>query len=117
MGNDVYISKQNGRRVDPAIEHTLLAGPDYVSVTNTSKTLATLLGSALDTDITRVTLVPDSAGIFWADGTAEASSAPLPTGGIELNCRKAVMDTREFITASGTVKMFVIQEGLTDENT
>lgn len=113
---DTYLSNNNDRRIDPAITPTLLAGPDYATVTTSSQTLEELLGAAVDTDIMLVTLVPDSAGIFWADGVATSGSAPLPAGGIELNCRKTVMDTREFITASGTVKMFVVQEGLIDEN-
>jgi hypothetical protein len=112
---DTYLSNNSDRRIDPAMERTLLAGPDYVTVTTSSQTLEELLGTALDDDITVITLIPVSAGIFWADGTATASSSPLPTGGIALGCRKAAIDTREFITASGTVKMAVVQEGLIDE--
>jgi len=93
-------------------EQDTLAGPDYVSVTDASKTLATLLGTALQTNVKRITLVPDSSGIFWIAGTAvAATSAPLPSSGVELSVRKTYADTLQFITASGTVKMQIIQEG------
>lgn len=92
-------------------EQNTLAGPDYVSVTDTSATLATLLSTALQTGIKRLTLVPDSAGIFWNAGVATSSTAPLPSSGIELSVRKTYADTLQFITASGTVKMQIIQEG------
>ena len=88
----------------------LLSGPNYISVDTVSKTLVTL-GITLNDNVKKVTLVPDGSGIFWKDGTVTVNDAPLPVGGVEITCRKNSIATREFIVASGTVKMQVVQEG------
>ncbi len=92
-------------------KHDLLAGPDYKIVTTTSRTLEQM-GVTLNAALTRVTLIPDSIGIYWANGTATStSSAKLPDASIEIDCSKDTIATREFVVASGTVKMMVMQEG------
>lgn len=90
-----------------------LAGPDFVSVdtTATGKTLATLLGEALNTGLKKLTLVPASAGVFWKDGNVAVTDSPVPTGGVELNIGKTQADTLKFIANSGTIGMMVYQEG------
>ena len=91
----------------------LLAGPDEIAVDDTAngKSLATLLGKAVDGELNTLTLLPAAAGIFWACGNATAAVNPLPAGGIELHLTKTKADALRFITASGTVKMSVLQEG------
>ena len=53
---------------------TILAGPDLVSVTDVEfgQSLATLLGKELYNSLTRLQLVPASAGVFFASGPASA---------------------------------------------
>ena len=132
MSRDTFVSKGSTRkRIDPAtedlqrdIEETLeeiktnvegnspdlLDGPQYVTVNTVSKTLEGL-GITLQDNVKRVTIIPDGTGIYWADGTASSSSAPFPVGGLEIYCRKASIQGHEFVTASGTVNMQVLQEG------
>ena len=90
---------------------TILDGPDLVSVINTTggNTLATLLGKAVKNSLTRLVLIPASAGVFFASGAAAATSAPLPTGGIEFPCRKSEADALKFFGT--TIAMTVIQIG------
>lgn len=90
---------------------TLLAGPDLVSVVATSggNTLATLLSKALNGALTRLVLIPASAGVYWASGAASGNSAPLPAAGIDLPIRKSEADLLKFYGA--TIAMTVLQIG------
>lgn len=125
-----YISNSDGATIDPASEskqrdietklselresqplYSLSVGPDYVIVTTTSRTLEEM-GVTLVDNLKRITLLPDSVGIYWKDGVVTSNDAPLPDASIELDCTKDAIATREFVTASGTVKMQVVQEVL-----
>lgn len=90
----------------------LLAGPTPVTVDNTAtgKTLATLLGVALNAGLKVLTLIPRSAGIYWAAAAASAASAALPASGVEIRISKTVADTLKFF-ADPAVVMDIIQEG------
>ena len=97
-------------RVNPGM--TLLGGPTVVSVTTggSTNTLASLLGGALALGLKRLKLLPAASGVYFAAGTASASSAPLPAGvWTVLDIRKAEADTLKFYAS--TVNMTVIQEG------
>lgn len=83
---------------------------DVVSVTNTSKTLATLLGAALNSSTKKVTLVPVATGIYMDDGTASTSSHPMGTSSYQIDGGLAELSALEFYSASST-SMTVIQEG------
>ena len=124
-----YSSNKDGVTINPASEdkqrdvenkleeirvetkkHDLLGGPDYLTVTSVSKTLEEL-GVTLNAALTRITLLPDSVGIYWKDGVATSNDAPLPDACVEIDCTKSTIKTREFVTASGTIKMQFVQEG------
>lgn len=90
--------------------YTTFIGPDEIEVVTTSKTLEEL-GVTLYDDLRCLTLIPISAGIFWADGEATAGVNPFPLKGAEMKIAKTLAATREFIVSSGTIKMQVIQEG------
>jgi len=45
---------------------------------------AGLLGEAIPTGITQITIIPTATGITFAFGTADANSAPIGTNGIML---------------------------------
>jgi len=100
-------------RVVAALDLTLLAGPSEVSVdtTATGKTLATLLGAALQDDLRVLTLLPAAAGISWASGEATAGVNLLPETGLSLRIKKAQADLLKFIVAAATIKMTVLQGG------
>ncbi len=74
-----------------------------------SATLATLIGAAINASTKKITLIPAATGIYFDDGTASSSSAPMGTlaleidGGLELS-------KLQFYAASPT-NMTVIQEG------
>jgi hypothetical protein len=92
---------------------TLLAGPDLVSVTDTTDgdSLETLLGKPVYGSLTRLALYPSAAGIFFASGAASAASGPLPAGGIDLPIRKDEADLLRFVVDGDDVGMTVIQIG------
>ena len=92
---------------------TLLAGPDLVAVDNSEngQTLSTLLGKAVFSSLTRLVLIPASAGIYFASGAASAASAPLPAAGIDLPCRKSEADELRFVVAGDAVGMTIVQVG------
>lgn len=89
----------------------LLSGPDLISVTTTSSTLATLLSATLNKSLKQLTLIPVGAGIYWKQGTVTSNDAELPSNGISIACKKDVADKLQFIVASGTIDMQVLQEG------
>lgn len=108
---DVYLSNNTGQRIDPAIQCDLLVGPDEIEVSEVeSKTLENM-GIVLDDNLKKITLLPRYAGIFWADGIAIEDVCPLPAGGVTIDCSKAMISTRQFITEKKPIKMSVIQEG------
>ena len=90
----------------------LIAGPSPVTVDNTAtgQTLAALLGADLHAGLRRLTLVPASAGIFWAAGSGDDAAEALPAGGVELEANKAQADALKFF-AAGNIAMTVVQEG------
>jgi hypothetical protein len=98
--------------VDARSAVTLVGGPDVVTVdsTATGKTLATLLGKALSAALSKLTLIPATAGVYWASGSASAASAPLPIGGVEVAIGKTEADLLKFYAAS-SITMTVVQEG------
>ncbi|KKK51746.1 hypothetical protein LCGC14_3111850, partial [marine sediment metagenome] len=67
--------------------YTTFIGPDEIEVVTTSKTLEEL-GVTLYDDLRCLTLIPISAGIFWADGEA--------TAGVNPSVRFAVSETSRF---------------------
>ena len=81
---------------------SILAGPDEVEVITISKTLEEL-GITLHDDLKYLTLIPVSAGIFWADGEATVGVNPFPSQGAEIRITKSTGSTREFIVASNTI--------------
>ncbi len=91
-------------------KYSVFVGPDEIEVATASKTLEEL-GITLYANLKCLTLIPASAGIFWADGEATAGVNPLPSRGVEIKTTKIMASTREFIVVSGTIKMQVIQEG------
>lgn len=99
-------------RVDAMPATSVLAGPTKVTVDNTAngKTLATLLGAALNADLKVLTLIPASVGIYWAAGNASAASAWMPAGGVEITTAKTAADAFKFYAAAN-IEMVVVQEG------
>lgn len=91
-------------------KYSVLVGPDEIEVVTASKTLEEL-GVTLYANLKCLTLIPASVGIFWADGEATAGVNPLPSKGVEIKTTKTMASTREFVVASGTIKMQVVQEG------
>ncbi len=129
MASTNYVSRKDGETIDPAtadlqrevrelLEHIktsnaeldLLAGPDVAIVNATSTTLHDL-GVEIEPNIRRIILIPHATAIFWADGTATTGSTDMLTTQIELNVSFDTISTREFIVASGTINLYVIQEG------
>ena len=86
-------------------------GPTEVTVDNTAtgQNLEALIGSALETDLEYVVLIPEAAGISWADGNATDGVNPMPVGAMGLRTTKTEMDTRKFITGAVSVNMSVLQ--------
>jgi hypothetical protein len=93
---------------------TLLTGPDLVSVDSTSggKTLATLLGANVATNLKQLKLIP--AGTVYVSKMGENASA---SGNVALGAyphvfhiRKHEADRLKFF-ASGATGMAVFQEG------
>ena len=100
------------RSIDGAVaDYNVLAGPDEVTVDNTAtgKTLATLLGTALEAGMRRLTLVVQGT-ISWAAGNATVGVNDLVPGVYTLDVSKAVADTFKFIASTNTA-VTVLQEG------
>jgi hypothetical protein len=95
-------------------DRTVPLSINKVTVDNTvsGKTLTTLLGTALNSRLKKLTLVPASGGsIYWALGEAAAATGPwLPSGGIEIATDKLTADTIVFYAAANC-DMLVVQEG------
>ena len=98
--------------------YDVLAGPTEVSVTTTTATLAALLAAAspagaLDDGLHVLTLIIQGAGVAWANGAAAvAATNDLSAGTHELRIQADNAALLQFICASGTVKMSVVQEGV-----
>lgn len=88
----------------------LLAGPEEVTVTTSTSTL-TELELTLNDNLKKITLIPASSGIYWANGSATAGTNLLPAIGVEIICSKTIISAYEFVVSSGTIKLQVIQEG------
>ena len=82
---------------------------DVVTVdsTATGKTLATL-GVTISASLKRLALIPASAGVYYALGSASASSPPLPETGIEFAATATKAGTLKFYSAS-SITMTVMQ--------
>jgi hypothetical protein len=83
-----------------------------VTVTSTSQTLAQLLvaaGSTVDSGLRVLNLQPTATGIFYANGTASAASAPLGSGISGLECDGSVASDLQFYAATN-IEMTVVQE-------
>ena len=89
----------------------VLAGPQTVTVDSTAngKTLQTLLGSALNTGLKRLVLLPAGPGIAWAWGNAAGTEVDLVAGSFPYN--KAGADNLHFKAKGDSVAMAVIQIG------
>lgn len=81
---------------------------DVVSV-SASATLATLLGAAIRTSTKKITLIPASTGIYFDDGTASSSSAPMGTSVFEISGGLELGELQFY--AGSSINMTVIQEG------
>ena len=92
---------------------TLLAGPDEVTITNASQDLPTLLGTAVQANIKKLTIINNSGGTFaWASGgAAVAGTNDFSALAIEINILKAQADLLEFIVSAGTLDVTILQEG------
>ena len=86
-----------------------LRGTLVVDNTATGKTLATLLGSALEAGLRNLVLVVQGT-ISWAAGNATAGVNDLDPGVYSIPCTKAMADTFKFIASANTA-VSVIQEG------
>jgi hypothetical protein len=82
---------------------------DKVTVTNASKTFAEL-GVTISPQLMRISIQPATTGVFWAMGTATTSSPQLFNGFSNFICTGASLTTMEFIVASGTIEMTIVQE-------
>ena len=73
-----------------------------IVASTSSSTLASLKGSALDSSMQAIMLVPadSSDTIYWNTGVASASSARLPASGISLPINKALADTIQLYAES-----------------
>ncbi len=81
-----------------------------VQVGSTSKSLETLLGTALLATTGKVTLRPHANGIFMNSGTATNAHDPLGSLALEFIGGHDELDELQFYAAANTY-MTVIQEG------
>lgn len=82
-----------------------------VDATAGGKTLETLLGTALQANLERLTLIPSSPGIYRSlGGTPSITTGQVPAV-FQVDITKSVADTYKFITGTGSITMQVIQEG------
>ena len=91
-----------------------LAGPDEVTVDDTAngKTLATLLGAALETSLNNLTLIIHDGVISFAAGNATFGTNDLIPGVWNFRVTKTQADTFKFVADTGAnIKMTVIQGG------
>ncbi len=96
-----------------AIRYNLIAGPDEVTVTGTSQTLAEL-GVILGSTILRLTLISTNlSGVSWANDKAAVDGVnPLPDlVMIEMEATRGTSEKLEFITDGTEIKVSVVQEG------
>ncbi|GAG45163.1 unnamed protein product [marine sediment metagenome] len=96
-----------------APRYHLLAGPDEITVTGTSKTL-TELGIVFDDSILRLTLLSSNLWLVsWANGEPAVAGINNFPGivGIELNGAEGAFEALRFITNGTEVKVSVVQEG------
>ena len=110
---DVNLLDIEGEAVNPAKIFTRKAGPTKVTVTDTTQTLAEL-GLALNAATTKLRFIVPDEGIYWNFGTdsaVAATSPPLMPDAWESECTRAELLTMEFITASGTVVMWIEELG------
>lgn len=92
-------------------EYNILAGPDEVTVTTTSKKLKDL-GITWKSGLRRVTLIPANTNIYWSIGGKAKSGVNLfPIAALEMDISKDVAEKIQLVTSSSTVAMTVIQEG------
>lgn len=96
-----------------APRYHLLAGPDEITITGTSKTL-TELGITFDESLLRLTLLSSNLGsVSWANGKpAVAGVNTFPDlAGVEIDGQAGAFGALEFITDGAEVKVSVVQEG------
>lgn len=92
----------------------LLSAPAVVTITTGSQTLADLMtaaGASVGASLKRLTLKPQDPGIYWNSGAAATTSTATLNEAVEMGCDKAAADALQFIVASGTVKLEIVQEG------
>ena len=87
-----------------------ISGPVKLTVDGSSKTLEQL-GLTLNSATKGLRFIVPTAGIFFNYGAATADSAPLLVGAWAEDEAAAVLETLQFITAGGSVAMFVEEVG------
>jgi len=92
-------------------EYNILAGPDQVTVTTTSKKLKDL-GIVWKNGLRRLTLIPANTNIYWSIGGKAKSGVNLfPIAALEIDIDKVTAEKIQLVTSSSTVDMTVVQEG------
>ena len=72
--------------------YSIIAGPDQVVVTTTSKKLKDL-GIVFKGNVKRVTLIPEGTNIYWSgEGKAKSGTNLLPLAAIELDVNKTKIE-------------------------
>lgn len=103
--------RSGGSLAGVAPEYNILAGPNQVTVTTTSKKLSEL-GIVWKNGLRRVTLIPEGTNIYWANGgKAKSGVNLLPLAALEIDCNKTVIEKFEFVMSSSIQSLTVIQEG------
>jgi hypothetical protein len=87
-----------------------LAGPDKLTVTSTSKTLAQL-GLVWDPSAKGIILHVPAEGVLWNYGLADANSCPLLPGTNQAINPLAKLQTLQVIAAGDDVNIWVEQIG------
>jgi len=117
---DVNLLDIEGEAVNPAKIFTRKAGPHKLTVGEASLTLAEMLAvtygepTTLNAATTKIRFIVPDEGIYWGfgvDSAVAATSPPLMPDAWESECTRAELLTMEFITASGTVVMWIEELG------
>ena len=106
------VTEASAASILAATQTNLLALSDPIALT-ASVTLATMLGTALNTSLKVLTITPSDTTkvVNWAMGkAATAATAVMPAQGMSLRITKTVADTLQFYAAS-SVNITITQEG------
>lgn len=92
-------------------EYNILAGPNQVTVTTTSKKLSEL-GIVWKSGLRRITIIPQGTNIYWSlGGKAKSGVNLLPLAALEIDINKATAEKLQFVMSSSTQNMTIVQEG------